>query len=138
MFTTCAEKMHDKVCQKRWRCAPPFFDNLEKTEGGLNNPPPRRAKVKSSFLASSTCSDNSCNLGHLFATGRSSGAISQRGPSVRVCGTVQLPRSASCQSDIGLSAGGGCSSSPKVRLRHRLTRPTPPRPTLGTQCCHNK
>ena len=25
IFTTCAEKMYDKVCQKRRRCAPPFL-----------------------------------------------------------------------------------------------------------------
>ena len=29
--------MHDKVCQKRLRCAPPFFDNLEKNGSGVLN-----------------------------------------------------------------------------------------------------
>ena len=40
-MTTCAEKMHDKVCQKRRRAAPPFLDNLEKTGGGSPQPPSR-------------------------------------------------------------------------------------------------
>ena len=38
-FTTYAEKMYDKVCQKRLRCGPLFSGNLKKTEGVLNNPP---------------------------------------------------------------------------------------------------
>ena len=39
--------IHDKVCQKQPRCAPPFSDNLKKTGGGFSTtPPPSRAKVK--------------------------------------------------------------------------------------------
>ena len=44
---THAEKMYDKVCQKRRRCAPPFSGNLEKkTEVVLNPPSRRRLNVK--------------------------------------------------------------------------------------------
>ena len=39
--TTCAEKMYDKVCQKRRRCAPPFLSYSRKTSwGGVQTPPP--------------------------------------------------------------------------------------------------
>ena len=50
IFTICVEMMYDKVCQKRWRCAPPFLDNMEKTGGGGLNNPPSRAKVNDQIL----------------------------------------------------------------------------------------
>ena len=41
IFTTCAEKMYDKVCQKRRRAAPPFLSYSQKTSwGGVQTPPP--------------------------------------------------------------------------------------------------
>ena len=43
IFTTCAEQMYDKVCQKRRRCAQPFFLTIwKKRRGVLNNSPAGR------------------------------------------------------------------------------------------------
>ena len=40
IFTKCAEKMYEQLCQKRWRGAPPFSSYLRKTWGGVQTPPP--------------------------------------------------------------------------------------------------
>ena len=40
VFTTCAEKMYDKVCQKRRRVATPFLSYSQKPSWGVFNPPP--------------------------------------------------------------------------------------------------
>ena len=46
IFRDYAEKMYDKVCEKRRGCAPPFLRYRRKTWGGGFNNPPSRAKVK--------------------------------------------------------------------------------------------
>ena len=51
IFTQCPEKMHDKVCQKRRRSAPPFLRYSRKTSGGASKrPPPGGARVNTTVL----------------------------------------------------------------------------------------
>ena len=47
IFTTCAEKMYEQLCQKRRRSAPPFFSYRRKTwRGVFKHPSPGPARVK--------------------------------------------------------------------------------------------
>ena len=48
IFTKCAEKMYEQLCQKRRRSTPPFSSYLRKTWRGCSNTPPARRGLMSS------------------------------------------------------------------------------------------